>query len=379
VALATADGAVSRWDGASWTAVVLPSGPVATDAVDQIAAAGTGWVATDRRGAIVVADPTPVVAWPVIGALLELDAHVPGLAWAVGTSYGAGAVGSAPRDGSWDLRLDLPPGAGLSGVSLLTESEGWAVGATFAGAQARAELWHLTAAGWGQTSIAPNWGLSSVATIAPDDAWAAGKGVLAQWNGDSWKLVEGAPFGDLTGPLVMVRGRDDPEGWFAARGGLRHLTANMWHSVDLAAALAPSEELAALDGDPTGGVWALAPEHVVRVRADETVQVMPDPPATELRDLSVSPLGAVWLLAEPEGLFRWDPELSVWENHPLGIAGNRVEPLRIQALDQDRDASLPPPEGWEGHDVWIAGTSAIARFRVFRPSYSVFLPNALRD
>ncbi len=385
-AYAAVDGGVARWDGSVWSPVPLPTGPVRPTLVDQIVSTGSGWVASDRQGALVVAMPDPVIAWPFIKNVQAIDAHLGvvdsghlGLAWAGGTSLGAAMVGSVPRDGAWDLTLPMPDGSGISGVSLLSETEGWAIGAEFLDLTPRTAMWHLTDQGWIAATIDANWGLTSVQTLAADDAWASGNGTLARWNGDSWKLVDEAPFGTFTGPLAMVRGGDDPEGWFAVRGGVFHLVAHEWHRINLAPSLAADGELLALAADPAGGVWALAPEHVLRVAQDETFELMPDPPATLLRDVSVSPLGIAWVLAEPEGLFRFDAGLGQWEDHPLGVAGDRVAPLRIQALDQAYDPSRPPPDGWEGHDVWITGAaSAVARFRIAKPSFRAFLPSLER-
>lgn len=374
-AFAAVDGGVSRWDGSTWTSVPLPTTPLRPRLVDQIASAGPGWVASDRGGALLAALPDPVIAWPFIKDLQAIDAHLEGTAWAVGTSLGSGLVGSVPRDGSWNLTHPMPARTVMTGLSLFSRDEGWAVGTEFPDATGRPAMLHLTAAGWVPEDIDANWGLTSVQTLAANDAWASGSGAVVRWNGDSWKLVESAPFGTFTGPLVMIRGGDDPEGWFAAKGGLFHLESGAWRWVDLAPHLAADQAPLTLVPDPFDSVWMLAGRHVLRVAPDETVELLPDPPVTLLRDLSISPLGTVWVLAEPDGLLRLDLDHGVWEYHPLGVAGGRIKPRRIQALDQAYDPSRPPPDGWEGHDVWMVGAaSAVARFRIAKPSVRLFLP-----
>jgi hypothetical protein len=377
-AVVAADGGVTAWDGARWRPLALPGAAVPPSAVDRVAAAGATWMAADRGGALVLADPQPRVVWPVVGALDALDVRAPGAGWAGGASLGAGLVGSKPRDGAWSLTLPMPAGGYISGLGLLESGEGWAVGTVFDGATPRNEMWRYGGGEWQPAYVGADWGLVGVESVAPDDAWAAGPRGAARWNGDAWKIVEGAPAGPLTGQLAMVSGGQEPEGWFAARGGVYHLAGGEWTRHSLEDWMGAGAEVVGLARDPERGAWVAASSHVLRLAPGGVVAALPDPPATGLRHISVTPDGAVWVLADPEGLLRWDAARGLWERHGLPSGASRVVPRRIQALDQRFDPGRPAPEGWAGFDVWVAGYAAVGRFRAVRPTFSAYLPVARR-
>jgi hypothetical protein len=151
-----------------------------------------------------------------------------------------------------------------------------------------------------------------------------------------------------------------------------------WTEVPLPG-LSSTDPVIAIGGDGGGGAYALAEGHVYRVLPEHDVRQMPDPPNDALIDLSVSNAGEVWVLAtDPESLFHWRADTDRWQLHPLGVGGTRIRPTAIQALEMEYDG-VSPPEGWEGHDIWIAGSSpGVGRFRVERPTVQLWLPRALR-
>jgi hypothetical protein len=379
-AVVAVDGDVSTWDGVRWTTADLPATPAdaAGGWTDAVGAAGVAWMASQREGTVVVADPGPRLIWPTTGGLVAVDAHLPEEAWAAGEVIGGGLVGSMPRDGSWDRVVPLPVGPArtiVEGLSLLAPGVGWAITATDPDVASR--IWELSEAGWSEVSSTASWKLTDVVTLAADEAWASGFGPAARWNGDAWKVVEESPVGRLSGPLALTQTGEATEGWFGGWGALVRLRGAEWLEVPLPG-LTQQDRVVALGSDGGTGAVALAAGHVFRVDGNGAVVTLPDPVSDELVDLSVSPSGRVWVLGDPEGLFLWDEQARRWIAHPLGVAGTRIAPRAIQALDMPYEAGSPPP-GWEGHDVWIAGvTPGVGRLRVELPTVQLWLPQAHR-
>jgi hypothetical protein len=159
------------------------------------------------------------------------------------------------------------------------------------------------------------------------------------------------------------------EGWFGGWGIVVRFRGAEWLEIPLPG-LTAQDRVLALGPDGRGGAVALAGGHVFQVDPEGAVRTLPDPGSEGLVDLSVSPSGRVWVLADPE-----DDPAAAWIAHPLGIAGTRIGPRAIQALDLAFEGETRPPE-WEGHDVWIAGvTPGVGRLRVETPTVELWLPS----
>lgn len=143
--------------------------------------------------------------------------------WAVGAENHFRTHGMIAhyQNGSW-MPVSLPANApALYSVSMLSASEGWAVG--FEGA-----IFHYHNGQWSSVSSQVSSTLYSVFMLSPDDGWAVGTDIL-HYQQRAWTLVPvQIPQLDLQS-LVMLSAH---EGWAVGRGGqILHYTGGQWQMV----------------------------------------------------------------------------------------------------------------------------------------------------
>jgi hypothetical protein len=130
------------------------------------------------------------------GTIVCAGASSPSNVWAFeGNSYGPfGADTSAAlqlHSGHWVIQHDFlttnEASQFVTGCNVLSPTDVWAFGST--GAGPAIGTWHLHGRTWTHMTSSPALGQASV--ISPSNIWATGwngdEGLLAHWNGSSWK------------------------------------------------------------------------------------------------------------------------------------------------------------------------------------------------
>jgi hypothetical protein len=167
-------------------------------------------------GAKVTSKPLPPVALRHVGSrwvqasmpatakgdIVCAGASSPGNVWAFeGESFGPFGANTAAalqlRSGHWVMRHELATKAGgvttdalfVTGCNVLSPTDVWAFGSTGAGPSIG--TWHLHGRTWTHMTSSPAEFLGQASVISPSNIWATGwdgiEGVLAHWNGSSWK------------------------------------------------------------------------------------------------------------------------------------------------------------------------------------------------
>jgi hypothetical protein len=183
---AVGDRAVLRWNGNEWNEAPLPPG--SSDPWRSVAmlSAERGWIANGRR----------TLAWDGTGFLAAPGAVQPAAralatdgvqTWACGDSVYV-LDQAAGQASAWRLEFPLES---LVAIDMLGPDTG-VVGGTRAdpgGGVAGGLIRQLQSSEWRQQPV-PLGALYDVHVSAPDDAWAAGEGGLAHWDGRSWRAQE---------------------------------------------------------------------------------------------------------------------------------------------------------------------------------------------
>jgi hypothetical protein len=201
----------------------------------------------------------PVVAAAFAGVRVSAIA-TPGTrdVWMIGAdySYASGPDGNAPSvilhcDGTaWSRQTNPSPHTWLSGLAMISPTEGWAVGAqqyaTPSGASgsnpANARILHYHDGVWQQQAsfTAPAgvgfFTLNAIAMSSADDGWAAGTGgMLVHYTGGHWSLVSSPTTHDLNAIALPPGG----SGWaMGSPTTLLQLTGDRW-STDLTTPTTP--------------------------------------------------------------------------------------------------------------------------------------------
>jgi hypothetical protein len=177
------------------------------------------------------------------GDIVCAGASSPGNVWAFeGGSFGPFGGNSAAalqlRSGHWVVRREFGPPTGLfvTGCNVLSPTDVWAFGSTGAGPSIG--TWHLHGRTWTHMTSSPAGFLGQASVVSPSNIWATGwngiEGVLAHWNGSSWKtdasLISALPKQSSkvtvqVGPVTAISSRDL---WVAALIG-RQGKHGQWH------------------------------------------------------------------------------------------------------------------------------------------------------
>ena len=224
-----------HYDGSAWSVVPSPNLEFGVRLEDVVALAANdawavGWsgssgslddvnVAMHWDGAHWTIVPTPQPGGTEIDRLLAVDARAPNDVWAVGL-YSPNPVAEDHSlilhwdGGSWSVvQNDCDTYGGLTGVTLLSATDGWAVGDS--------ETCHYDGSSWAEVpSPQPRWEYSEIAYplqdasgVEPDDVWAVGARVIdtgftlvwdaitEHWDGTQWSI-------DFTPPGQVLYGVD---------------------------------------------------------------------------------------------------------------------------------------------------------------------------
>jgi hypothetical protein len=159
---------VEHWNGATWQLVRVPSPPLTGTGASLF-----GMAATSPRNIWAVGDYATATGFQ------PLVEHFNGTRWAL-------------------IRAPVAGSAILSQVSLLTPTDGWAVGLRGASTQALIEHWN--GQHWATTATPAIAGssLADVLALTPHLAWAVGSAaaphgdtrtLIERWNGQAWALT----------------------------------------------------------------------------------------------------------------------------------------------------------------------------------------------
>jgi hypothetical protein len=214
-------------------------------------------------GAKVTSKPLPPVALRHLGSrwvqavlpatakgdIVCAGASSPSDVWAFeGESYGPFGANSAAalqlRSGHWVRRHEFAISAGgvttddlfVTGCNVLSPTDVWAFGSTGAGLSIG--TWHLHGRTWTHMTSSPASFLGQASVISSSNIWATGwngiEGVLAHWNGSSWKtdnsLIRALPKPSSTVEVQVaaVTAINSHELWVEAQIG-REGKGGTWH------------------------------------------------------------------------------------------------------------------------------------------------------
>lgn len=161
--------------------------------------------------------------WSPVSALTSTGEPLGATSIAAVSSREAWAVGSYPavalhlKGGAWQP-VQVGPHPSLSAVSVVSASEGWAVGWGGGSKAGVATFAHLHGGAWTLQQLQNLQGLSDVSMISASDGWAVGganTSLLLHYAGGEWTQVE-SPTED---PLTTVRMVSASDGWAAGGGG----------------------------------------------------------------------------------------------------------------------------------------------------------------
>lgn len=185
----------------------------------------------------------------------------------------------------------------LSSVFALSPDDVWSVGHISPSDEGSGVILHYDGATWSQVLPNPAEPLFDVLAFNSTDAWAAGDaGLLMHFTGDSWETVDT----EMSGPIRMVSGTARDDVWVAGYDGVGRLQSEAWTTTPRE----PNTGIAALAPGPDG-VWVVRSrsssnndfEYQALLRSDSdswqeisrTTNVQ-----SQLNDIWVSSDGVVW-------------------------------------------------------------------------------------
>ena len=243
-AVGNAPGLALHWNGTRWVRTAIPhssslsalNGVSALSASDAWAVGALGDVSTTTlalhwNGTAWARVPTPSPGR--FTDLTSVSAASPADAWAVGVNP---ALALRWNGMAWtQVAVPHPPGSSLLGVSTLSPTDAWAVGNYTAGKDIKTLVLRWNGTAWARVaSPSPgrsplNDSLSGVSVLSASDAWAVGasgrghtpfspqKTLVLHWNGTRWTQVPApSPRGTGTSPFTVLTGvsaRSPSDAW----------------------------------------------------------------------------------------------------------------------------------------------------------------------
>ena len=224
---------ITRWDGASWTAVPSPN-PGTDDRLSAVTAltASNAWAVGEYNdgtafrtltvhwdGSAWTQVPSPNVSGSSVDSLVAVRGTSATNVWAVGSYKNSNNVSQTLilhwNGSAWKV-VPSPDPSGptldqeLTGVSGSSVQDAWAVGFYYTGALDKSMILHWNGTAWKQVT-SPNPGsqgtfLYGVRTTSASDAWAVGsafngtadKTLIVHWDGSAWKQVKSPNPGGAT-------------------------------------------------------------------------------------------------------------------------------------------------------------------------------------
>lgn len=301
---------------------------------------------------------TATYRWPVATWFEGLDMLDPATGWAGGRAVLGGFVGRSPA--GWAMQADPDENAVVWDVDLVSADDGWA--ASFdPDLPGTMQMWRWGGQRWAPWPIDKTWRLSRLQMLSATDGWAAGGNVIVRWRGSEWEALPGTPAG-AAGVLSMLRGGDDPLGWFGGSGTIFQLSGSTWTPSPLPV----QEPVRAVDVPVVDRGWAVTANHMLDYDGVGWQQVdAPKPAGSTYVDLDAVSTENVWVLLSPPALLHWTG--LTWEFHDLAPLGGNARPLRLRAvLDPQRP---------DHTDIWLAGSPpVVARYRVLTLVSQMLLP-----
>lgn len=345
------------FDGGSSGLGALRYGKVAADA------AGVWGFDVSGGATIHIADQAARYVRPDIQELVALDMMTTTVGWSGGRAVTHGLIGA--DDGRWTQSHAMSQGSIVRDIALASVTDGWAVGDS-GGEDPRTRMWRWDGAAWTDWPVSSTWQLSHIDMLAEDDGWANGGNLIARWDGKEWREVVDVPPAAAPGGLSMLRGAEDPEGWFGGYGEIYHLADGQWtrHVIDdtnLVTDISVPE--------PNEG-WASTGTTLLRFDGETwSVFELGLPAGSLVYDVEAVAQGNAWFLIEDAGLVHWDGES--WVRHPLAPLGGHFEPLRLSVLPLERDTFAT--------EIWMAGEKpSVGVYRTVSPVGVIHMPVAAR-
>lgn len=253
--------------------------------------------------------------------------------WAVGASS-TGAVVMRWNGSRWsEVAAPAPDGASsaLDAIAAVSARDIWAVGS----AGPHPLILHWDGAVWSQVQPAPltaySSQLSALAVVAPDDVWAVGNAwqtasgtphaIAERWDGHSWKTAP-APTASAFSSLTAYPGATDAAVWglLATPAGNQRLVrwdGRAWQELPMPDPSAKGLDLQALAAGPHGAVWAAGSYYSADAASPWAV------PIVEHWD------GTAWSrvpTSETESRGAWLTSLAVGSDGTLWAAGSLRNP-----------------------------------------------------
>jgi hypothetical protein len=267
---------LDAWNGRTWSASTLPTGPcsafesdclltdVSGDSATDVYAVGdgplvnggTGWLAIPLAfhwngrawSAMTLPSGLPYDAVQHVAAFSSTDA------WAVGagsTASGATTVSAIQWNGtSWDdvsTPYTTDEDLTVSAISGSSPTDIWVAGETvtpgYHNRQFTSVLLHYNGFSWQQESVPDNSGLLDVDALSSTDAWAvAADGAILNWNGSAWSVQteeSGAQQVAALSPTDVWVGGIVSIGHYNGSGWTTSPTPSSVNEIEGAAAVAP--------------------------------------------------------------------------------------------------------------------------------------------
>ncbi|GAP12603.1 uncharacterized protein related to plant photosystem II stability/assembly factor [Longilinea arvoryzae] len=268
------NGTVLRFDGKNWIAFNAPVTPTTTLAAVSMSSADNGWA--------IGMDETP----PYYGVILRWN----GIEWVA-------------------VPLPSPPWPfAMADVSVPNDTSAWIAGGIFVCSlgqpcnpeYALGTILHWNGSAWDYTSF-PYLRFSAISMLSDTDGWAVGlelvqptrqlRSCILHWNGTSWTAVEHPlteyPGGSIRFILEEIAALDPNTAWTAVSGQNRFLRWNgtSWTAVD-----SPIRGRPSIDILSAGDAWAVGGEGDIGHWDGNTWALVPSPVSATLNSVSlVSP------------------------------------------------------------------------------------------
>lgn len=367
VAYASADGQLWQHSDGEWGLVAMPETPAGVQSLEfrKVSEAFDGvWGMSTDDGAVLHMSGGPAAyVRPAVRGLMAIDMITTTFGWAGGAAVTAGLVGSL--DGAWSTEIAMPAGSEVRGIDLVSETDGWAVG-RLVREVAEARMWRWDGTQWAEWPIEKTWELSNIDMIASDDGFANGGNVIARWDGEEWRQRADVPPAAMPGGLSMLKGGENPTGWFGGYGRIMRLADGEW-----------SQELLSDTGlvfdievpDQREG-WATTGSALFRFDGETWSEAeIAVAPSTLILDIDAADIGNAWLVTDDHSLYHWNG--TDWARHDLSPLGVGFKTLRISAIRIEPSTLAT--------EVWLAGENpSIGLYRIVTPVGVIQMPAVLK-